>query len=115
MNKTVFISSTFIDLKKEGFVFIDSRTTNKTVVPKVAKAYHRPYISRDVFLDNVQEPKAIIKQLKEAIDIAKKRGYAIAIGHPHPATLKALNEAKPLLKGVKAIYFDEFYRSEYGK
>ncbi len=105
----------FGDLKKEGFIFIDSRTTSKTVVPKVSKAYHFPYIARDVFLDNVQDTKAILKQLKEAISIAKKRGYAIAIGHPHPTTLKALNEAKTLLKGIKPIYFDQFYRIYYGK
>jgi len=103
------------DLKREGFIFVDSRTSGRSKVRKIASAYHTPYLGRDVFLDNVQRPKAILKQLRLAIRIAKKRGYAIAIGHPHPATFEALREAAPLLKGVKAVYLDDFYREHYGK
>ncbi|WP_292657019.1 divergent polysaccharide deacetylase family protein [Nitratifractor sp.] len=103
------------DLKKEGFIFLDSRTTGHSVVRRVAAAYHTPYLSRDIFLDNVQNRAAILHQLKRAVRIAQKRGYAIAIGHPHRATLDALRHAGKILSGVETVYIDNFYRSRYGR
>ncbi len=105
----------FGDLKKEGFIFLDSRTTGHSAVRRVAADYHVPYLSRDVFIDNVQTRGAILRQLKLAVRIAKKRGYAIAIGHPHRATLEALRHAGKILEGVETVYFDAFYRSRYGR
>ena len=103
------------NLKKEGFVFLDSRTTGHSAVRRVAADYRIPYLFRDVFIDNVQNRAAILRQLKLAVRIAKKRGYAIAIGHPHRATLEALRHAGKILEGVETVYFDEFYRSRYGR
>ena len=105
----------FGDLKKEGFVFLDSRTTGHSVVRRVAADYHAPYLFRDVFIDNVQNRVAILRQLKLAVRIAKKRGYAIAIGHPHRATFEVLRDTGKILEGVETVYFDEFYRSRYGR
>jgi polysaccharide deacetylase 2 family uncharacterized protein YibQ len=46
------------------------------------------------------------KQLELAFRGAKDKGEAIAIGHPHPATLKALNELLPQAEahGVHLVY-----------
>ena len=96
-------------LRKEGFVFVDSRTSGKTKVRKIAKAFGDRYIVRDVFIDNTQTVPYIHKQLAKAVRIAKRRGYAIAIGHPHKATLKALASAKKLFRGVDLVYIDELY------
>ena len=95
--------------KRYGFVFIDSRTTPKTVVPKICKIYHDPYVARDVFLDNKPDISYIQKQLKKAVKIAKSHGYAIAIGHPHATTFKALADSKAILDGVDVVYMDELY------
>lgn len=95
--------------KRYGFTFIDSRTTPKTVVANIAKLNNEPYIGRDIFLDNKPDIKYIQNQLKKAVRIAKAQGYAIAIGHPHPTTLKALAESKEILKGVDVVYMDELY------
>jgi polysaccharide deacetylase 2 family uncharacterized protein YibQ len=103
------------DLLEEGFVFLDSRTSGRSVVRRVAKDYGRPYLGRDVFIDNVQSRSAILSQLKKAVRIAKKRGYAIAIGHPHAATFDALRHAKGILSQVETVYFDTFYESRFGK
>ncbi len=105
----------YIELKRNGFIFIDSRTTSHSVVRKITKIYKAPYIARDIFLDNVQKRSAILAQLKKAVRIAKQRGYAIAIGHPHPATLDALKHAKSVLASVQTVYIDEFYRRIYGR
>ena len=97
-------------LRKEGFVFVDSRTAGSTKVKKIAREYGDRYIVRDVFIDNTQSISYIHKQLAKAVKIAKKRGYAIAIGHPHKATFKALASAKRILKGVDLVYMDELYQ-----
>ena len=97
-------------LRKKGFVFVDSRTTSKSVVRRIAHEHHDTYIARDIFLDNVQKESSILKQLNKAIHIAKKRGFAIAIGHPHKATMNALRHAKKLLRGVQTVYIDELYQ-----
>jgi len=95
-------------LKYNHFIFLDSRTTAKTVAKKYAKKYNVPYLSRNIFLDNKQDKSYIIKQLKKAINIAKKTGFAIAIGHPHKITLKTLKESKQLLKDFDLVYITSY-------
>lgn len=97
----------FKALKKYNFIFVDSRTTAKSVAQEMAKKHNMPYIARNIFLDNEQNYKYIQDQLKKAIDIAKKKGYAIAIGHPHKMTMKVLRESKPLLEGLELVYVDK--------
>ena len=94
-------------LDKYHFQFIDSRTTPLTKVPQVQKEFGHPYIARNIFLDNKQNVSYIKSQLKKAVHIAQKKGFAIAIGHPHPATLKALAQSQGILKKVRLIYVDE--------
>ncbi len=94
-------------LQKYGINFIDSRTTAATKAGVVCKALHIRLLSRDVFLDNVAKPKEILTQLKRAVKIAKKSGFAIAIGHPHKNTMKTLMGAKKYLNGVKVVYVNE--------
>lgn len=94
----------FHALKKYNFIFVDSRTSAKSVAKKYASKYDMPYIVRNTFIDNELNYRAIQDQLKSAVDIAKKKGYAIAIGHPHEMTLKVLRESKPLFKDVELIY-----------
>ncbi|MRI58182.1 MAG: hypothetical protein C6H99_01605 [Epsilonproteobacteria bacterium] len=93
-------------LERYGFVFVDSRTTSKTQVPRVMRELGKRYIARDIFLDNRPDPAYIKTQLKKAIKRAKAKGFAIAIGHPRPATIKALRESKTILKDVELIYID---------
>jgi polysaccharide deacetylase 2 family uncharacterized protein YibQ len=78
--------------------FIDSRTTAATVAADMAQAYGIPSASRNVFLDNEPTPQAIRKQFRELVNRARRDGSALAIGHPHPATLKVLREELPRLQ-----------------
>lgn len=94
-------------LKKYNFIFLDSRTTPKTVSKKYAKKYDLPFLARNIFLDNKQDYQYILGQLKKSIKIAKKSGYAIAIGHPHKITLKVLKEAEPLFKDLNLVYVNK--------
>jgi polysaccharide deacetylase 2 family uncharacterized protein YibQ len=90
--------------KDENLSFVDSRTTAKTKAPFVAQKYGMNLLSRDVFLDNEIEKNAIQKQLVKAVNLAKKHGFAIAIGHPHTNTLTVLKEAKAILRDVDVVY-----------
>ena len=67
------------------------------------------YIKRDVFLDNEDDVDYVKNQLLNAVNLAQKRGYAIAIGHPKKNTFKALEQSKDLLKGVELVYVSEIY------
>jgi polysaccharide deacetylase 2 family uncharacterized protein YibQ len=97
----------YLALKREGFTFIDSRTTGSTKVPKIAKKYAQHYLARDTFIDNKQNQVYIHQQLRYAVNKAKKNGYAIAIGHPHNVTFQALANAYDILKDVEVVYIDE--------
>ncbi len=94
-------------MKEEQLYFMDSRTTADTKVPQVAKKHGMKLYTRDIFLDNSIEKKLIRKQLKKAVAIAKKRGYAVAIGHPHKNTLNVLINAGDILEGVELVYLKE--------
>ncbi len=94
-------------LLKNGIKFVDSRTTQKTVFPKLAKEFKQKYYKNDLFIDNKIDTNAIIKKIKFAIKLAKKRGYAVIIGHPHHQTFKALKLSEKYLKNINVIYIDE--------
>jgi len=95
-------------LIKNGFIFIDSKTSYKSKFKKIAKEFNKRYLQNEHFIDNKQNINIILKEIKKAIKVAKKKGYAIIIGHPHPTTFKALKIAKKtLFKQVKLIYIDE--------
>lgn len=97
----------FRALKKYNFIFVDSRTSAKSVAKKYAKKYDMPYIVRNTFIDNDRDYKSIENQLKKAIEIAKRQGYAIAIGHPHNVTLEVLKDSKHLFKEVEPIFMNQ--------
>ena len=91
-----------------GFKFVDSRTSQNTKFPKLAKEFHKRYLKSDLFIDNVINVNSIKKEIKKAVALAKRRGYAVIIGHPHPQTLKALRESSKLINSVKTVYIDEY-------
>ena len=96
-------------VRDENLIFVDSKTTSPTKVYGAAKKYSMPYIARDVFLDHDGSKAAVRKQLKYAIELAKKRSYAIAIGHPHKNTLEVLQESTKLLQEVEVVYLKDLF------
>jgi uncharacterized protein len=101
-------------LKSRGLFIIDSRTSPKVVVEKAAKEAHIPFAHRDVFLDNLETPGAILKQLDQTVAYAKKHGSAVAIGHFKLVTLKTLEQAIPKLKeqGIEFVYASKIVKEE---
>lgn len=83
------------ELKKRGLLFLDSVTTERSVGPELARNYGVPFAARNVFIDNEQSVAAVMAQLHKAEAHARKHGAAIAIGHPHDATIEALQQWLP--------------------
>lgn len=84
-------------LNHSNLYFLDSVTIGNTQAAIAAKAAGVPSLRRHVFLDNVQTEAETRQQLARAIALARKNGSAIAIGHPHPSTVRALQQQLPLL------------------
>jgi polysaccharide deacetylase 2 family uncharacterized protein YibQ len=89
------MSVVLAELKRRNLLFLDSRTIGNTVGDKLAARMGVAHVMRDVFLDNEMDEAAVIKQLMQAERIAASKGQAIAIGHPHPATIAAIRAWMP--------------------
>lgn len=95
-------------LDSHNISFVDSRTTQNTALPDIAKAQNRLILYRDIFIDNALDSHSLNTQINEGVKIAKARGYAILIAHPHKETLNAIRVAKNgALREVDVIYLNE--------
>ncbi len=80
-------------LRDRHLFYVDSRTTTATVAYDTAQDFGVRSAFRNVpFLDDVAEVAAVRKQLELALRAAREKGEAVAIGHPHPATIQALRQ-----------------------
>lgn len=93
------------ELHARGLVFVDSRTAAESQGSEAAGHAGVPLAMRDVFLDNEATVEAVNRQLRVVERIARRRGHAVAIGHPHDATFAALAAWLPGLqeKGLQAV------------
>ena len=89
--------------RKKGLFFIDSMTTQRSVVREAAKKARVETISNDLFIDNEGENRR--ENMGKIISIARRKGYAVGIVHVKHDTLKDLRwmigEAKRA--GVKFV------------
>jgi polysaccharide deacetylase 2 family uncharacterized protein YibQ len=83
------------EVRRRGLAFVDSRTSPMSVGDGLAAQLGIPHAARDVFIDNNPTPAAVQQMLGAAERLARKRGYALAIGHPYPATLAVLERWLP--------------------
>ncbi len=90
--------------RNENLIFVDSRTAPDSKAPEIFRKHKMQLLSRDIFLDNSLNKADIIEQLKKAVQVAHKHGYAIAIGHPHKNTLEVLRDSKGLLNGLDLVF-----------
>lgn len=77
-------------LGRRGLYFIDSKTIGDSVAAGVAWAHGLPAAERDVFLDHEDSDAFVRKALHEVEAVARRKGYAIAIGHPKDVTIRGL-------------------------
>lgn len=85
--------------RARGLLFLDSRTTPSSVGDQVAQELGVPSVARNVFLDDDEALPAVKRRLAETEAVARRQGFAVAIGHPHETTLQALAEWLPGVAG----------------
>lgn len=86
------------ELSQRGLLFVDSRTSAKSVAGPLARRMQLPNVDRDVFIDYEDVQGSIQEQLEILERKAKKYGFAVGIGHPRPMTLDML---EPWLKTIE--------------
>ena len=78
--------------------FIDSYTHHESVALQIALEAGVDAAKRDVFLDPDRSPEAVAREFARVKELARKRGHAVAIGHPYPVTLDLLERELPRLR-----------------
>ncbi len=99
-------------LKARGLFFFDSRTSGGSRGEAAAKVAGVRSIGRDIFLDDDQSEAAVRHQLDALVATAKRQGVAVAIGHPHAATLRLLKEWLAQDHGVKLVPLPEAMKAK---
>jgi len=94
---------------RDDLFFVDSYTTPASVALQVAEETGIASMKRDVFLDHDITAEAIAFQFKRLKSLARQHGVAVAIGHPHSATLELLERELPKLldEGIELVAISE--------
>ena len=87
------------EAKARGMLFLDSLTIGGSVGWREAQAAGIPADARDIFIDNSSQPAMIQQALLDIEQHARRHGNVIAIGHPRPHTMDALEAWMPTLPG----------------
>lgn len=87
-----------LELKERDLFYLDSFTSPDSQGLAAARRLGLRTGRRDVFLDHQMNREAIDRQMERLLNLARKRGRAVAIGHPHPETIKALQDWAPRLR-----------------
>jgi len=95
---TALMTALMSELRRREMLFLDSRTNAKSVGAKLAAAEGVPFAERNVFLDNVNDKNAVLKQLSILERVSRKTGFSVGIGHPRDGTIAALKEWLPRAK-----------------
>ncbi|MEE0879754.1 MAG: divergent polysaccharide deacetylase family protein [Treponemataceae bacterium] len=86
--------------KEREMFFLDSRTNSQSVCKSVASEYGVKLYERNIFLDNTPNQADMIAMFKSGIEVAKKNGCVIMIGH--------VWSSKNLADVLQKMY-DEYY------
>lgn len=78
-------------IKSRGLLFIDGRTSAKSVAGQLAGKTGIPVAINNRFLDHKADRATIDARLKDLERIARYTGTAVGIGYPYPVTLERIN------------------------
>lgn len=105
------------EVERRGLLFLDSWTRADTAGTGLARDMGIPNTRRDVFLDNEQTEEEVAKRLAHLENLARRKGYAIGLGHPHDVTLDVLERWIPeaRARGITLVPVSTIVRLEYGE
>ncbi|KAA6042293.1 divergent polysaccharide deacetylase family protein [Pantoea sp. Bo_7] len=84
-------------LNHYNYYFLDSMTIGNSQAVAAAQGTQVKVVKRRVFLDDNQNEAMVRQQFTRAVKLAQRDGFAIAIGHPHPTTVRVLQQMLPSL------------------
>src|SRR5208283_517390 len=98
----------------KGLFFVDSMTARNTVCAQLADEMGLAFGKRDVFLDNINTREAITKQIMALAKKARRRGYAVAIGHDRHLTMQVIKDEIPWLEkqGFRIVSIKQLLKRE---
>jgi len=82
------------EVRRQGLFFLDSRTDSDSIGASLAHEMGVPALSRDIFLDHVRDYAHVRQQLRLLLELARRQGSALAIGHPFPETMRAIADSR---------------------
>ncbi|MFD0670771.1 divergent polysaccharide deacetylase family protein [Cohnella sp. GCM10027633] len=88
--------------KDRGLFFLDSRTSYRTVVPKVATALGVPTLHNNVFLDDVYTQHHVSRQIVEVRKYLKDHERCVVIGHVGPPGIITSGTLKSAIPGLSS-------------
>jgi hypothetical protein len=67
--------------KENNLYYLDSKTAEKSVIPKIAEELSVPYLENDMFFDHIYSERHIYRQASKLVERLDHRSQLIAIGH----------------------------------
>ncbi len=86
--------------KERGLFFLDSRTSYRTVVPKVAAELGVQTLHNHVFLDDVHTPHHVMRQIGEVKKFLQDHERCVVIGHVGPPGLVTSGTLRSAIPGL---------------
>lgn len=105
------------EVERRGLLFLDSWTRADTAGTELARGMGLPNTRRDVFLDNEQTEDEVTMRLAQLEKVARRKGYAVGLGHPHEVTLDVLEKWIPQARarGITLVPISTIVRLDYGE
>ena len=100
--KFMLHSETFLPIlktiKQRGLIYVDSRSTSRSLGPELASSIQLPRAFNNIFIDKEPSNQKIQSKLDELEKIALKKRFAVGIAQPFPLTIEILSQWAEKLK-----------------
>ena len=103
------------NLQKENILYLSGIQDLNANIYKVAEKIGFHILTNNVNLDDILSSEAIGNKLQELENIAKKKGFAIAMGSNYYLTINSLKKWLPSLanKNIRLVSVEDFYKMTY--
>ncbi len=99
------------EVKRQKKIYVDSRTTNRSVAVEMARSLHVAIAANQVFIDANDNEDFIRSQMNKLADLAVQQGHVVGIAHLRKRTWRVLQEVMPQLanRGIEFVYITDLF------
>lgn len=101
---SLLLQAALVEIKKAGYFFLDSRTSQQSMAFDLAQADGVPALRNNLFIDAEDGKEHIEQKLNTLVEIASREKFAIGICHPRPNTLEVLLKIVPQLEARGYVF-----------